>query len=139
MVRNVVALVVEVVLVIVVALALGTVQWLFGADELAAAAAEAARLLFFFMDVGLAVWVVILVVLLVRRRALPGVAVTLLAAVVGVVVNALTVTVVGFAQGGWTPLFVIFAIEAGVAFLIAVLVVAPVIRLLFRPAVKPQP
>ena len=58
---------------------------------------------------------------------------TLLAAVIGVAVNALVVVVVGFIQGGWAPLFVVFALEAGLAFLVAVLVIAPIIRRLGVP------
>jgi hypothetical protein len=138
--RAVSALVSEIVLAILVALGLGSlVRWFFGGGDLpaAAAAAEAARRLFFFMDIGLAVWAVVLVVLAVRRRALPGIGVTLLAAAVGVVANALTVVVVSLVQGAGTAEFLGFAIEAGAVFLIAVLVVAPIIHRLFRPGVKP--
>lgn len=137
MARIVVALVVEVVLAIVVALLLGTLwQWFLGGD-LVAALGEGARLLFLFMDVGLVVWVVILVVLAVRRRRLPGAGETLLAALLGVAVNAVVVIVVGFVQGGWAPLFVLFAITAGFAFLVAVLVVTPIVHRLVPSAVAP--
>jgi hypothetical protein len=134
MTRTVLALIAQVLLVTLVALLLGAVGQWFLTGDLAAGVVEAARLLFFFMDVGLAIWIVVLIVVTVRRRALPGVGVTLLAAAIGVAVNALVVVVVGFIQGGWAPLFVLFAIEAGIAFLIAVLVVAPIIRrLVHRP------
>jgi hypothetical protein len=137
MTRPVLALVAQVVLAIVVALLLGALwQWLRTGD-LAEGAGEAARLLFLFMDVGLLVWVVVLVVLTVRRRALPGIGAILLAALAGVLVNALTVTVVGVVQSGGAPLFVLFAIEAGIAFLAAVLVTAPIIHRLFRAPVNP--
>lgn len=132
MARPVLALVVEVLLVILVALLLGALWQGLLVGDLAEGLVEGARLLFFFMDVGLAIWVVVLIVLAVRRRALPGIGVTLLAALVGVVVNAIVVLIVGLVQGGWAPLFVLFAIEAGIAFLIAVLIVAPIIRRLFR-------
>lgn len=137
MTRTVIALVVEVLLALVVALLLGALwQWIRGGD-LAAAVGEGARLLFLFMDVGLLAWVGILVVLTVRGRRLPGAGATLLAALVGVVVNALVVIVVGFVQGGWAPHYVLFAITAGVAFLLAVLVVTPIARRLFLADVKP--
>jgi len=148
MARTVLALVVEVVLTILVAVGLGTLlQWLLGVvgvggvvgggtGGLTAAAGEAARQLVFFMDIGLAVWVVILIVVAVRGRALPSIGVTLLAAVIGVVVNALTVLVVSLVQGGGTTEFLTYAIEAGVAFLVAVLIVAPIIRRLFRAPVN---
>jgi hypothetical protein len=133
--RQVFALIAEVLLVIVVALFIGALwQWLLTGD-LASGFVEGARLLFFFMDVGLVLWVVVLVILLVRRRILPGVGVTLAAAAGGVAVNAIVVLIVGFAQGGWAPLYVLFAIQAGIAFLIAVLLVAPIVRRLRRPEV----
>jgi hypothetical protein len=133
--RQVFALIAEVLLVIVVALFIGALwQWLLTGD-LASGFVEGARLLFFFMDVGLVLWVVVLVILLVRRRILPGVGVTLAVAAGGVAVNAIVVLIVGFAQGGWAPLYVLFAIQAGIAFLIAVLLVAPIVRRLRRPEV----
>lgn len=134
MARPTLALITQVVLVVVVALLLGALWQWFLTGDLASGVIEGARLLFLFMDVGLAIWVVGLIVLTVRRSAIPGIGVTLLAALVGVIVNAIVVLIVGFAQGGWAPLFVLFAIEAGIAFLVAVLVVAPIIRRLFRPA-----
>ena len=137
MVRSVIALVVEVLLVILVALLLGTLWQWFLTGDLASGVVESARLLFLFMDVGLAIWFIVLIVLTVRRRALPGIGVTLLVAIAGVVLNAIVVLIVGFVQGGWAAFYVLFAIEAGIAFLIAVLVVAPIIRRLFRADVKP--
>lgn len=134
MARTIVALIAEVLLVILVALLLGALWQWFLAGDLAAGVVEGARLLFLFMDVGLAIWLVVLIVLAIRGRALPGIGVTLLVALVAVVLNAIVVLVVGFVQGGWGPLLVLFAIEAGIAFLIAVLIVAPIIRRLFRPA-----
>lgn len=131
--RLIVALVAEVAVTLLVALLLGAAWQWFLTGELATAAPEGARLLFFFMDVGLAIWLVALVVLAVRRRTLPGVGATLLWALVGVVVNAIVVLVVGFVQGGWAALFVLFAIEAGVAFLVAVLVVAPIVHRVVKP------
>ena len=63
---------------------------------------EGVRVLLNFMDIGLGVWVVLLVVFSVRgsRQARPPVFRLLLA---GAVVNLLVVTTVGFMQtGGWT-------------------------------------
>jgi hypothetical protein len=135
MVRTVLALITEVLLVIVVALLLGALWQWFLSGDLASGLVEGARLLFLFMDIGLLIFAVVLIVLTVRRRTLPGIGVTLLVALIGVAVNAVVVAIVGFVQGGWTPFFVLFAIEAGFAFLIAVLIVAPIIRRLF-PAVE---
>jgi len=137
MTRPILALAAQVVLAILVALLFGASWQAIVTGSTSAAGAEAARLLFLFMDVGLAVWAVILVVLTVRRRTLPGVGATVLAAVVGVVLNALTVLVVGTLQGEGAVLFLGFALEAGIAFVLAVLLSAPIIHRLFRPRVKP--
>jgi hypothetical protein len=134
MTRTVLALMAQVVLAILVALLFGASWQAIVTGATSAAAGEAARLLFLFMDIGLGVWLVALIVLTVRRRALPGVGATLLAAVAGVVLNALAVFVVGLVQG---VVYLAYAIEAGVAFLIAVLVTAPIIHRLFRGRVKP--
>jgi len=136
--RTWVPLVIEVVLSIAVALGVGAlIQVALGVPDLASAASESARQLFFFMDIGLGVWVVILIVVAARRRVLPGVGLTLIAAVVGVVTNALTVLVVSLVQGAGTVQFLSYAALAGSAFLIAVAVVAPIIRALFSRRVNP--
>ena len=133
MTRPVLALVAQVVLAVLVSLLVGALwQAIVGGTP-----AEAARRLFFFMDIGLGVWAVTLIVLTVRRRALPGVGVILLAALAGVVLNALVVLVVGTVQGEGVATFVGYALEAGLVFLLAVLITAPIIRRLFRPSVKP--
>lgn len=130
--RTLVALVAQIVLTLGVALLLSAAgQWLLAGD-LASALSDSPRLLFVFMGVGLAIWIVALVVLAVRRRAVPGVGITLLWAFIGTVVNAVVVLVVGVLEGGWGALMVLFAIEAGIAFLVAVLVVAPIVRRLTR-------
>ena len=133
MARVALALVVQTALVLLIALLL-LGAWLRISGQPVDVVTESPRLLFFFMDIGLGVWLILLIVLAVRRRALPGVGVTLLAAVVGVVLNALTVLVVGLVQG---ESFLASAIEAGVAFLIAVLVAAPIVHRLVAGRVKP--
>jgi hypothetical protein len=133
--RALLVLVAQVLLVVAVALLLGALWQWFLTGDLASGFIEGARLLFFFMDVGLAIWVVVLIILTVRSRSLPGIAVTLLVAFGAVVVNAIVVLIVGFVQGGAGPWLVLFAITAGIAFLIAVLVVAPIIRRFLRPQV----
>ena len=129
MARVVLALLVQIAVVLLLALVLLGAWLRLSGQEPAAVTGEAPRLLFLFMDIGLGVWLVALIVLVLRRRALPGVGATLLAAVAGVVLNALTVFVVGLLQG---HVHLAYAIEAGVAFLVAVLVTAPIIRRLFR-------
>ena len=42
-------------------------------------------------------------------------------------------TVPGFVQGGWAPLLVLFAIEAGIACLLAAAIVVPIVHRLVKP------
>jgi hypothetical protein len=51
---------------------------------------------------------------------------------IAAVVNAVVVLTVGFIQGGWAPLLVLFAIEAGLACLIAAAVVLPIVHRLVK-------
>ena len=129
--RVVLRLILDVVLTIVIALLfLALWQWLL--SGLAGDAfPEAFRVLFNFMDVGLGIWVVLLIIWAIRGRTRgggPSAARTFLFALIGAVVNLLVVTVVGFAQGGWAPLLVIFAIEAGFAVLVAAAIVVPIVH-----------
>lgn len=133
MARPILALVAQVVLAILVALLFGASWQAIVTGSTTAAPAEAARLLFFFMDIGLGVWAVALLVLTLVRRAFPGVGAVVVTAVAGVALNALAVVVVGTIQGEGVVLFLGYALEAGIAFLLAVLVTAPIIHRLFRP------
>ena len=67
------------------------------------------------MDVGLGLWLVLLIVFAVRSPAHLSAGRTYLLLVIGAVVNLAVVITVGFIQGGWAPLLVLFAIEAGIA------------------------
>jgi hypothetical protein len=138
--RIVLRLILDVVLTIAVALALLTLWQWFLSGSPADAFAEALRVLFNFMDVGLGVWVILLIVAAVRGRTRgggPGAALTWVFALVGAVVNLIVVAVVGFIQGGWAPLLVLFAIEAGIAVLIAAAVVVALVHRLARDAPAP--
>ena len=136
--RVVLRLVLDVVLTIAVALGLLILwQWFLG-GSFADAPLEGVRVLFNFMDVGLALWVVLLIVAAVRGRTRgggPGAALTWVFALVGAFVNLIVVTIVGFIQGGWAPLLVLFAIEAGIAVLIAAAIVVPIVHRLVKPSV----
>jgi hypothetical protein len=136
--RVVLRLVLDVVLTIAVALLLlGLWQW-FLSGSLADAAVEGVRLLVNFMDVGLGIWLILLIVAAVRGRTRgggPGAGLTWVLALVGAIVNLIVVTVVGFVQGGWAPLLIVFAIEAGIAVLIAAAVVVPIVHRVVKPPV----
>jgi hypothetical protein len=99
--------------------------------------AEGVRVLFNFMDVGLALWLVLMIIAIVRgsrqaRTPVLSAGRAYLLLLIGVVLNALVVLIVGFVQGGWGPLLVMFAIEAGIACLIAAAVVLPIVHRLVK-------
>lgn len=133
--RPVLRLVLDVVLTIAGALLLlGVWQW-FLSGSVAAGFGEAVRVLFNFMDVGLGLWVVLLIVFVVRRSLTTGrtLLLLLLLLLIGAVVNLLVVITVGFIQGGWAPLLVLFAIEAGIACLVAAAIVVPLVHRFVKP------
>ena len=136
--RGVLRLILDVVLTVALALLLLGGWQSFLSGSVAGASGEGLRVLFNFMDVGLAVWVVLLIVCGRRARTRgggSGAGRTWVSLLVGVIVNLIVVTVVGFIQGGWVLLLVLFAIEAGIAVLIGAAIVVPVVhRVLRSPA-----
>lgn len=92
---------------------------------------EGFRVLFNFMDVGLGLWLVLLIVFAIRMKRLSA-GRTYLLLLIGAVVNVLVVVTVGFIQGGWAPLLVLFAIQAGIACLVVAAVVVPLVHRLVR-------
>jgi hypothetical protein len=100
---------------------------------------QSAQRLFLFMDVGLLAWVVMLAIAAIRRRP-AGAGLTLVFAAVGAMLNLLVVIVVGFAQlGSWAELFVQFAVEAGLAFLVAAAIAVLLVhRLILRLSPEPE-
>ncbi len=124
--NRVVAVILRLLIAIAVALVPLTLWQTALRGSLADGFAEAARLLFLFMDIGLGVWLVLLVVGAMRGW---GTRRLFLAAVIGVVVNLATVTVVGLVQGGTVPWeFMLWAIEAGIAFLVGAAVALAVVK-----------
>ena len=88
---------------------------------------DAVHHLFLFMDVGIGLWVLLLAITVSLKRP-ARVWVTLLFALIGVVANLLTVTVVGLVQSGGAPEFMRWAVEAGLAFLVAAVIVVPLVH-----------
>jgi hypothetical protein len=131
--RPVLRLILDVVLTIALALLLLGGWQSFLSGSATEGFPEALRVLFNFMDVGLAIWLILLIVAVVRLRPVgPSAGRTYLWLLVGVILNLLVVTVVGFVQGGWAPLLVLFAITAGIACLAAGAVVVPLVHRFLR-------
>lgn len=133
--RGLVRIILDVLVTVVVSLVLLTVWRAMATGSLADGVAQAAQRLFLFMDVGLLAWVALLSIAALRRRP-AGAGLTLVFAAVGALANLLVVVAVGFLQqGGWAIDFILFAIEGGIAFLLAaVMAVVLVHRRTLRPS-----
>ncbi len=126
--RHAITLALDVALTIVGALVLLTAWHAVVLDDRVAGFLEGARLLFLFMDVGLGVWAIALVVLGLRARRgrrRPGRVAVLVACAVGVVVNAAAVLLIGLAQG---IVYLDHALLAGAATLVAAFAVVPALH-----------
>ena len=122
---------------VVLALLLGgLVRWFLGADAYLAFFASSPQLLFTFMDVGLGVWVVLLIVGAVRRRGLGWSTFgTMVAAAIAATLNLLVVIVVAYIQSGADSSAIALGIEAGVIFVFAATVTALIVSRMKRPPV----
>jgi len=126
--RHAITLALDVALTIVGALVLLMAWHAVVLDDRVAGFLEGARLLFLFMDVGLGVWAIALVVLGLRARRgrrRPGRVAVLVACAIGIVVNAAAVLVIGLAQG---IVYLDHALLAGAATLVAALAVVPALH-----------
>jgi hypothetical protein len=138
--RVVLRLTLDVTLTIVLSLLFLTLWQGFLSDFSGDAFAEAFRVLFNFMDVGLAIWVVLLIIWAIRGRTRgggPSAARTFLFVLIGTVVNLVVVTIVGFIQGGFAPLLIMFAIVGGFAVLVSAAIVVPIVHRVVRDAPPP--
>ncbi|MGV8897574.1 MAG: hypothetical protein ACOH1U_14030 [Rhodoglobus sp.] len=113
---------------------LSTWRWMAG-STLGDGFGEAAQRLFLFMDIGLLVWLILISVAAIRRKP-AGAGLTLVFGAVGALANLITVIIVGYVQqGGWAEQFILFAVEAGSAFLIAAVVAVLLVhRLILKPS-----
>ena len=127
--RKVAWIAVELTLSILLALVMLTAWQGFLSGSIVDGFFEAARSLFLFMDVGLVVFLVWLIIRAVRGErpyAAP-------AAIVAVLINLVVVLIVGFVQGGAAPFgFLLFALTAGIWFVVAVLLATPIAHGLTR-------
>ena len=132
-------IVLDVLLTVILSLGLLTVWRGVGSASIGDSLGQASQRLFLFMDIGLLVWVILLAVAAGRGRA-AGAGLTLVFAAVGTLANLMTVIVVGFLQQGtWAEQFIQFAIEAGIAVLLAAAVVVLVVhRLILKPSSPPR-
>lgn len=124
----------DVVGTIVLALVLLTVLLSVFSGSFVEGLSEVPQMVVLFIGPSLAVWVILLVIAAVRSRgAGPDARYTVLFAGLGASVTTVLYVVTGIVQGGWALLFVLFAVMAGVAFLVAAAIVIPLVRRALRP------
>jgi hypothetical protein len=136
------AVALEIALTIILSLLLsGLFTMLLGAPPLDAFFREGPQLLILGMGVGFVVWIVLLIIGMVRNRNRAGgwrVGTSVVSAIVAAFINLVVVAVIGFTGGGWSAFIIVFAIEAGFAFLIASIAAALIVHLkVFKR--KPEP
>lgn len=90
---------------------------------------ESPRLLFTFMDVGLVVWILLLIVGGFRRRGLGwGTVGTGLAALVAALINIIVVSAIAIAGGGADIFYIVIGFEASVVFVISAILAVVISR-----------
>jgi hypothetical protein len=106
-----------------------------GVPPLEAFVDQAVRLVLGFVDIGILTWLVLLIVGSVRTRGIGwGVGGSVLAALVGAVVNLIWIVILSVLSGGADIFAIALGVQAGIFFLIAVVITALVVhRLLLKP------
>jgi hypothetical protein len=93
---------------------------------------QAIRLVLGFVDIGILTWVVLLTVGAVRRKGLGwGIRGSFLAALIGAVVNLIWIVILSAINGGADIFAIALGVQAGIFFLIAVAITAPLVLRVF--------
>ena len=93
---------------------------------------QAIRLVLGFVDIGIVTWVVLLIVGAARRRGLGwGIGGSFLAALIGAVVNLIWIVILSAINGGADIFAIALGVQAGIFFLIAVAITAPLVLRVF--------
>lgn len=135
--RRVVTVVLQVALVTVLTWALAGIYFtvVLGVPPSEAFFDRAVRMVLIFIDIGIITWAVLLVVGAVRGRGIGwGIGGSLVAAAVGIVVNLIWIIVLSLINGGADIFAVALGVQAGVFFLLATAIIAPlVVRVIGKP------
>jgi len=107
----------------------GLLQLVLGSSVSGAFLEESPRLLFIFMDVGLVVWIILLIVGGFRCRGLGwGTVGTGLAALIAALINLVVVSVLAIAGGGADLFYIVLGLEAGATFVISAILAIVISR-----------
>lgn len=135
--RKVLAVVLQVILGTALTWALAGVYFavLLGEPPSEAFFDQATRTVLIFIDIGILTWAALLVVGAVRGRGIGwGIGGSLVAAIVGIVVNLIWIVILSLVNGGADIFAIALGVQAGVFFLLATAIIAPlVLRVLVKP------
>ena len=136
--RKVLAIVLQVLLVTALTLALAGVYFtvVLGEQPSGAFFDQAVRMVLIFVDIGIITWAVLLIVGAIRGRGIGwGIGGSLVAAVVGIVVNLIWIFILSLINGGADIFAIALGVQAGVFFLLATAIIAPlVLRVIVKPS-----
>ena len=99
---------------------------------------QAVRMVLIFVDIGIVTWGILLIVGTARRRGIGwGVGGSILAAVIGTIVNLIWIVILSVINGGADIFAIALGVQAGIFFLIAVVVTAIlVLRVILNPSAR---
>ena len=136
--RKVLAIVLQVLLVTALTWALAGVYFtvVLGEQPSEAFFDQAVRMVLIFVDIGIITWAVLLIVGDIRGRGIGwGIGGSLAAAVVGIVVNLIWIFILSLINGGADIFAIALGVQAGVFFLLATAIIAPlVLRVIVKPS-----
>ncbi len=101
---------------------------------------QAIGLVLVFVDIGVVTWVIVLIIGAVRGRGLGwGIGGSILAALLGTIVNLVWIVILSVLNGGADIVAVALGVQAGLFFLIAVAITAPIVlRVMVRMPAGPS-
>ncbi len=136
MLRVVFVLFFELILSVVFAIAFaGAFLWWQGASIPQAFSVDAPRLILVFMDIGIAVFAILLIIGGIRRRGLGwSIGGTFLAALIGAIVNLVWIAILSASAdaGAVDPAAMLLGVQAGVIFVIAAMIATIGVRRIIR-------
>lgn len=90
-----------------------------------------------FVDIGIATWLVLLIVAAVRKRGIGwGIGGAILAALIGIVVNLVWIVILSVINGGVDIAAIALGVQAGILFLIAVIITVIFVQRVILPPVR---
>jgi hypothetical protein len=141
MLRVIFVLLFELVLSVAFAIAFaGVFLWWQGASIPQAFSVDAPHLILVFMDIGIGVFAILLLIGGIRRRGLGwSIGGTFLAALIGAIVNLVWIAILSAAAGGVDPAAMLLGVEAGVIFVIAATIATIGVRRIIRIPARKAP